>query len=136
MRRLLAAVLVAFAVVPVACCTAGTNHSTIRVTLIAKNHHPRPSESPSWHWWYCVKVRTAAGQSVAATIQLQILSGRTTVEGVGSVDLKEGYDHWCAAIGGEDNLLDALPRGKTFNFEAVVRANGVTVKRNWPIVVR
>jgi hypothetical protein len=100
MRRLLAAVLVAFAVVPAACCAAGTNQSTIRVTLTAKNHHPRPSESPSWHWWYCVKVRTAAGKSVAATIHLQILSGRTTVERVGSVVLKKGYDHWCAAIGG------------------------------------
>jgi hypothetical protein len=136
MRRLLAAVLVAFAVVPAACCAAGTNQSTIRVTLTAKNHHPRPSESPSWHWWYCVKVRTAAGKSVAATIHLQILSGRTTVERVGSVVLKKGYDHWCAAIGGEGNLLDALPRGKTLNFEAVVKAKGVTVKRNWPIVAR
>ena len=33
----------------------------IRVALTAKNHQPHPTESPSWHWWYCVKVTTAAG---------------------------------------------------------------------------
>jgi len=135
MRRLLAAILVACAIVP-AVCGAGTNQSPIRVTVTAKNHHPRPSESPSWHWWYCVKVRTAAGKSVAAMIHLHVLSGRTPVEAIGSVSLKKGYDHWCAAIGGEGNLLDVLPRGKKLNFQAVVRANGVTAKRNWPIVVR
>jgi hypothetical protein len=28
-----------------------------------------------------------------------------------------------------------VPRGKRLIFQAVVRAQGVTVKRNWPIVV-
>jgi hypothetical protein len=84
-----------------------------------------------------VKVRTAAGKSVASTIHLQILLGDTTpVEGVGLVSLKKGYDHWCAAIGGEANVLAGVPRGKKLVFQAVVRAEGVTVKRNWPIVVR
>jgi len=120
----------------VTACGAGTHQSPIRVTLTAKNHHPRPSVSPRWHWWYCVRVRTAAGKSVASMIHLQILSGRTPVEGVGSVALKQGYDHWCAEIGGEGNLMDALPRGKKLVFQAEVRAEGVTFKRNWPIVVR
>jgi hypothetical protein len=55
---------------------------------------------------------------------------------VGFVSLKKGYDHWCAAIGGEANALLAVPRGKKLIFQAVVRAKGVTVERNWPIVVR
>jgi hypothetical protein len=82
-----------------------------------------------------VKVRTVAGKSVASTIHLRILSGRTPVEGVALVSLKQGYDHWCAAIGGEGNVLDALPRGKKLIFQAVVTADGMTVERDWPIVV-
>jgi hypothetical protein len=82
-----------------------------------------------------VKVTTATGKSVASEIQLQILLGRSRLEGVGLVSLRKGYDHWCAAIGGEGNVLDAVPRGKKLVFQAVVRAAGVTVERNWPIVV-
>jgi hypothetical protein len=119
----------------VTACGSGTHQSPIRVTLTAQNHQPRPSGRPNWHWWYCVRVRTAAGKPVAATIHLQILLGSAPVEGVGSVSLKKGY-RWCAAIGGEANVLEAAPRGKKLVFQAVVRAKGVTVKRNWPIVVR
>jgi hypothetical protein len=134
--RFLAIVLVALTVVTGAVAAVGKSRSPIRVTLTAQNHRPRPSESPSWHWGYCVKVRTAAGNPVASTIHLQILLGRKPVQGVGLVSLKKGYDHWCAAIGGEANVLLAVPRGKKLIFQAVVRAKGVTVKRNWPIVVR
>ncbi len=137
MRRLLAIALVSVAIAVVAtAATTGANRSPIRVTLTAKNHQPRPSESPYKHWWYCVKVTTDAGKSVAATIHLQILSGTTPFAGVGSVSLKRGYDHWCATIGGEYNVLNAAPRGKKLVFEAVVRADGVTVRRGWPIVVQ
>jgi hypothetical protein len=117
---------------------AATHRSPIRVILTAQNHHPRSSDSPSAHWGYCVKVRTAAGKPLAAPIQLrlQILMGRIPVAGVGEVWLKKGYDNWCAGIGGETNALLAVPRGKKLSFQAVVRAMGVTVKRNWPIVVR
>jgi hypothetical protein len=113
-----------------------THRSQLRVTLTAQNHQPRASHSPYKHWWYSVKVTTATGKSVASTIHLQILSGHTPLAGVGLVRLKKGYDHWAAAIGGEASVLNALPRGKKLVFQAVVRANGVTVKRNWPIVVR
>jgi len=136
LRRFLAVVLVALAVVAGAVAAVGNSGSPIRVTLTAQNHQPRPSESPSWHWWYCVKVRTAAGRSVASTIHLEILLGRKLVGEAGFVSLKKGYDHWCAAIGGEANVLLAVPRAKKLIFQAVVRAEGVTVKRNWPIVVR
>lgn len=113
-----------------------TNKNPIRVTLTAQNHQPRASHSPYKHWWYSVKVTTAAGKSVPSTIHLQILSGHIPLAGVGLVTLKKGYDHWSAAIGGEASVLNVLPRGKTLIFQAVVRAKGVTVKRNWPIIVR
>ncbi len=134
MRRLLAIVLVALTAGAGAVAAAG--NSPIRVTLTAENHHPHPSASPRWQWGYCVKVRTAAGHSVPSTIHLQILQGRKPVGQVGFVSLRKGYDHWCATIGGETNALLAVPRGKRLIFHAVVRAEGVTVERNWPIVVR
>jgi len=55
---------------------------------------------------------------------------------VGLVSLKKGYDNWCGSIGGEYNVLEGVPPGKRLVFQAVVRAMGVTVKQNWPIVVR
>jgi hypothetical protein len=69
-------------------------------------------------------------------IHLQILLGRTPVEGVGLVWLKKGYDHWCGLLGGEASVLHGVPRGKKLVFQAVVRAMGVTVRANWPIIVR
>jgi hypothetical protein len=106
------------------------------VTLTAQNHRPRASESPYVHWWYCVKIRTASGKPVASTIHLRILSGDTPVQDVGYVGLRKGYDRWCAAIGGEASLMLGVPRGRRLIFQAVVRADGVTVERNWPIIVR
>lgn len=132
-RRLLLIALVATAAV--AGTPAGANPSAIRVTLTAQNHHPRASHSPSVHWWYCVKIRTAAGKSVASQIRIQVVSGRT-VWRLAEISLRKGYNHWCQAIGGESNVLNVVPRGKPLVFQAVVKADGVTLRRNWPIVVR
>lgn len=109
------------------------NHQP-RLILTGRNHQPPPSEQ----WGYCVTVRTAAGKPLAAPIHLllQILKGRTPVAGLGEVWLKKGYDNWCGSIGGEANALLAVPRGTKLNFQADVSAIGVTVKQNWPIVVR
>lgn len=80
-------------------------------------------------------MRTATGESVASTIHLQILLGSKRVAQVGFVSLRKGYDHWCASIGGELDPLLAVPRRKKLLFQAVVRAEGTTVKANWPLVV-
>src|SRR4051794_13018999 len=120
LRWCLAVVLVALTAVGGGVAASGTSQTPIRVTLTAQNHHPRASESPSVQWWYCVKVRTAEGKSVASTIHLQILQGRNPVGQVGSVSLRKGYDHWCASIGGETNALLTVPRGKRLIFQAVV----------------
>jgi hypothetical protein len=114
---------------------AAVEPKPIRVALTAQNHHPRASRSPSVHWWYCVKVTTAAGTSVASTIRLQIVSGRALIRRLALVSLRKGYDHWCQAIGGEASILNTLPLGRRLIFQAVVTAQGVTVKRNWLIVV-
>lgn len=130
----------------VTACDSRTHEAPIRVTLTAKNHDPRLTLTglhhqppPNEQWWYCVKVRTAAAKPVPARVQLrlQILSGRTRVGEAGTVSFRRGTsDDWCGSIGGEYNVLEAVPRGKELVFQAVVTTRGVTVRRNWPIVVR
>jgi hypothetical protein len=127
--------LLLVALVGTTTAAAGANPSPIRVTLTAQNHHPRASHSPSVHWSYCVKITTAAGESVASKIRIQVVSART-VRRIAMISLRKGYDHWCQAIGGEASILNTLPIGRKLFFQAVVTADGVTVRRNWPIIVR
>jgi hypothetical protein len=82
-----------------------------------------------------VKITTAAGESVASKIRIQVVSART-VRRIALISLRRGYDHWCQAIGGEASILNTLPIGRKLFFQAVVTADGVTVRRNWPIIVR
>lgn len=136
--------LVALALLATA-CGSGAREGPIRVILTAQNHEPllhltgrNHQPPPSEQWWYCVRVRTAAGKRVPAPMQLhlQILSGRIPVGRVGLVSLRKGYDRWCGSIGGEHNVLEAVPRQQQLVFQAVVNTMGVTVEQNWPIVVR
>ena len=129
----------------VTACGSRARESPIRVTVTALNHQPllhltgrNHQPPPSEQWWYCVRVRTAAGTAIHAPIRLhlQIVSGRRPVEGVGLVSLAKGYNRWCGSIGGEYNVLEAVPPGKHLDFQAVVTTMGVTVEQNWPIVVR
>lgn len=137
-RIAVAPVMLLVALCLVAAGGAETHQIPIRVTLTADNHRPRVSDSPSVQWGYCVKVRTAGGKRLDTPIQLhlQILAGRTPVAGVGLITLKKGYDNWCGSLGGEAGVLHLVPVGRKLIFQAVVRALGVTVKRNWPIVVQ
>jgi len=82
-----------------------------------------------------VKVRTVSGKSIASTIRIQI-AWRRAIRKIAVISLRKGYDHWCAAIGGEASVFNVVPRGRRLLFQAVVNAQGVTVTRSWPIVVR
>lgn len=119
----------------VAGAAAAVNTTPIRVALIAQNHYPRASRSPFVHWSYCVRIRTAAGKSVASKIRIRVVTGRA-VKTIALISLRKGYDHWCQAIGGEASILNALPIGRKLIFQAVVTADGVTVTRSWWIIVR
>jgi hypothetical protein len=114
---------------------AGANRSPIRVNLTAQNHDPRASHNPSVHWSYCVKVTTASGESVASRIRIQVAWGRT-VRRIALISLRKGYNHWCQGIGGEASILNMLPVGRKLLFQAVVTAQGVTVTKSWPIIVK
>lgn len=133
LRHLLLVALLGITVV--AAAGAAIDSTPIRATLTAQNHHPRASQNPSVHWWYCVKIRTAAGKSVASKIRIQVVTGRS-VKRIAFISLRRGYDHWCKAMGGEASILNVLPRGRRLIFQAVVTADGVTVTRNWWIIVR
>jgi hypothetical protein len=115
---------------------AVTGASPIRVELTAPNHDPHPRNDPGWHWSFCVRIRTVSGAAVASRTDIRIVSGHTLLKKIATVWLRKGYDHWCQAIGGEDNVLLAVPRGKRLSLQAIVRADGATVTRDWPFVVR
>jgi len=135
LRRVVLILFIALTVVAGAAASEKHTPARLRVTLTAKNHDPNPRNDPGWQWGYCVRITTATGKSVASTTHLEILMGTTRVAALGYVSLLKGYDHWCASIGGEDNVLLGMPRGTQLVFQAVVRADGVTVRRNWPLVV-
>ena len=125
MRRLL--VIAVLALVAAAPASA----ATIRVALTAQSHHPLVGKP----WWYKVKVTDAAGKPVAAKIHLQILFGGAPVGQVGVHKVKNGV--WREVIGkGANSPFPAAARGQPLVFQAVVTAKGVTVKRNWAIVVK
>jgi hypothetical protein len=136
LRRVLVLAIAAVAVATGASAAVGASPSVIRVTLTAQNHHPRASHDPAVQWGYCVKVRTADGRSVPSTIHLQFVLRRKVLRPAGLITLGKGYDHWCGTIGGEVSLFNVLPKRVLLDFQAVVTAQGVTVKRNWPIIVR
>lgn len=126
-------------------CGAARSRSPIRVALTAQNHRPllrltgrNHQPPPNEQWGYCVQIGTAAGKPVPGPVKfhLQILLGHRAVAGVGLVSFKTGArDHWCGSIGGEYNVLEVVPPGRKLVFQAVVKAMGLTVKKNWPIVV-
>lgn len=126
MRRLLAIAVLALAVAPAALAA-----SPIKASLRAQSHHPVVGKT----WWYQVKVTGAAGKPVAAKIHLQILFAGAPVGQIGIHRVANGF--WREVIGkGPNPPFPAASRGQPLVFQAVVTAKGVTVKRNWPIVVR
>ena len=130
MRR--AALLIAICLAAAAgSAAAAPSAAPIKVSLTAQSHHPVVGKT----WWYQVKVTDAAGKPVAAKIHVQILFGGQPVGQVGTHKVKTGL--WREVIGkGGVDAFPAAARGQPLVFQAVVTEKGVTVKRNWPIVVR
>ena len=99
--------------------------------LRAQDHHPRVGRP----WHYEVAVTDRSGRPVPARIHLQILFGGSPVGQVGVHRRPDG--RWQETIGtGVNPPFPARSVGIPLVFEAVVTARGVTVKRDWPIVVR
>jgi len=102
-----------------------------RVRLSADSHHPRVGEP----WHYEVRVTSAAGKPVPASVHLQILFGGAPVGQVGRHRVANGI--WSETIGAGANApFPAHARGVRLVFQAVVTALGQTRKANYWIRVR
>jgi hypothetical protein len=105
--------------------------SGIRVRLTADSHRPRVGKP----WHYEVRVTDAAGRPVPATVHLQVLFGGSPVGQIGRHRVKNGV--WSETIGGGGNApFPARAKGVPLVFEAIVKAQGVTKRVRYPIVVR
>jgi hypothetical protein len=103
----------------------------IHVRLTADSHRPRVGKP----WHYEVRVTDAAARPVAALVRLQILFAGVPVGQVGRHRAAKGV--WRETIGAEGNApFPARARGQELVFEAVVTAQGQTVKADYPIKVQ
>lgn len=100
----------------------------IAVTLTGQTHHPKVNG----RWSYTVRVTDAAGKPIPAKIHLQVLFAGVPVGQIGRHEIKNGV--WHETIGAPGNPpFPPASRGRHLVFQAVVTADGVTVKRDWPI---
>ncbi len=78
---------------------------------------------------------TMAGKPVAATVKMRILLGTIAVGQVDNGKVWHFTGTWREPKG-QEITWPASARGMTFNFEAVVRAKGKTVRKIFPVTVR
>ncbi|MDX6513978.1 MAG: hypothetical protein QOE36_3482 [Gaiellaceae bacterium] len=113
--------------------TTVTFASHLRVTsveLTADTHTPKAGAK----WSYAVRVTDGRGRPLPARVHLQILFGGAPVGQVGAHRVR---GLWRETLGTPRNPpWPARSRGVPLTFQAVVTANGMTVKRNWWIRVR
>ena len=101
------------------------------MTISAATHHPR-AKAP---WPVTVRVTNAAGQPIPATLTMRILFAGTPV---GKVDNGRVY-HFVGVWRekkGQEIKWPAASRNQPLAFEAIVHAQGKTVKQTWAISVR
>jgi hypothetical protein len=101
------------------------------VTIAAPTHHPRV-KAP---WPVTVRVTNSAGHPVAATLTMRILYGGSPV---GKVDFGRVYHivgSWKEKKG-QEITWPVASRGQSLQFQAIVKSQGMTVKRTWAITAR
>jgi hypothetical protein len=103
--------------------TSATRASPVRVTISATTHRPR------------VRVTNAAGQPLPATLTMRILLGGTPVGKVDNGRVYHLVGSWREKKG-QEITWPAASRGQPLQFEAIVKAQGRSVKRTWAIRVR
>src|SRR6266480_4738077 len=105
--------------------------SPIRVTIAALTHHPRVNAP----WPVTVRVANAAGQPVAATLTMSILLGGSPVGKVDNGRVYHVVGAWREKKG-EEIKWPTASRGQHLQFEAIVTAQHMTVKRTWTVTPR
>jgi hypothetical protein len=111
--------------------TSAPQPSPIRVTIAAPTHHPRVNAK----WPVTVHVSNAAGKPVTATLTMRILYGGSPVGKVDNGRVYRIVGSWKEKKGQEITWPTAS-RGQRLQFQAIVRAQGRTVKRMLAITPR
>jgi hypothetical protein len=111
--------------------TSAPQPSPIRVTITAPTHRPRVNAL----WPVKVTVVNAAGKPVAATVTMRILFGGNPVGKVDNGRVYRFVGTWHEKKGREITWPSAS-RGQPLQFEAIVTAQRMTVKRTYAITVR
>jgi hypothetical protein len=111
--------------------TSAPQPSPIRVTITAPTRHPRVTAP----WPVTVHVTNAAGQPVAATLTMRILYGGSPVGKVDNGRVYHIVGSWKEKKGQEITWPTAS-RGQPLQFQAIVKAQGMTVKRTLAITPR
>jgi hypothetical protein len=103
----------------------------INVTISAPTHRPKVNAL----WPVSVRVTDASGKPVPARLTMRILFGGAPVGKVDNGRVYRFVGGWREAKGNEITWPPAS-RGEPLQFEAIVTANHVTVKRTWAIEAR
>ena len=111
--------------------TSAPQPSPIRVTISAPTHRPRV-KAP---WPVAVRVANAEGQPVAATLTMRILLAGSPVGKVDNGRIYHFVGTWREKKG-EEITWPPASRGQPLQFEAIVKAQQMTVKRTWAIRAR
>jgi hypothetical protein len=111
--------------------TSAPNGSPVRVTISAVTHHPRVNAL----WPVTVRVTNAAGQPISATLTMRILFSGTPVGKVDNGRVYHFVGSWREKKG-QEITWPAASRGQPLQFEAIVKAQGRSVKRTWAIRAR
>jgi len=105
--------------------------SQIRVTINAPTHHPRANEP----WPVTIRVMNGYGRAVRATLTMRILFNGSPVGKVDNGRVYHFFGAWREKPGQEITWPNAS-HGQPLQFEAIVTAQHMTVKRTWAITVR
>jgi len=104
--------------------------ATVHVTVSAATHKPKVNVP----WPVKVTVTNAKGKPVAATVTMQVLFDG---QPVGTIDNGAVYHFvgtWQEKHGNEITW-PAASRGEPLTLQFVVKAQGVTIRKNWAITV-
>jgi len=116
---------------PTRVATPVASAATVEVTVSSPTHKPKVNVP----WPVKVTVTNAQGKALAATLTMEVLfSGQP----VGKIDKGAVY-HFVGTWQehkGNDITWPAAARGEPLTLQFIVKAQGVTVRKNWAITVR
>lgn len=104
--------------------------ATVHVTVISPTHKPKVNVP----WPVKVRVTNAAGKPIAATLTMQVMFEGAAVGKIDNGAVYHFVGTWQEKAGNEITW-PADSRGEPLTLQFVVKAEGVTVRKNWAITV-